>query len=268
MDIIFVIIFLILLGFALKSFGILSEKDKVALNNIVIYVGLPALVFNSMLTYVKAGELASFFKLTIFILLISLLSAGLAYLVGKKLLKLQPKSLAAFILVCACGNTAFMGFPIITGFYGTEGFARAIFCDIATLIIAVVLASYLGSKISGQKVSILNIFKQILKFPPAIAWTAALVLILLGIDMAIFPTVVPTVLNLLSGVVVPLIMISIGISLSGKYLKIALIPAIGVTIIQLFIAPIMGILALPLFSFAELDKKVAVLEAGMPPAMI
>lgn len=264
MDIIFVIIFLILLGWVLKYFGFLAEKDKVTLNNLVIYVGMPALVFNSMLTNVKANELTSFFKLTIFILLISLLCAALAYLVGKKMLKLQPKSLAAFILVCACGNTAFMGFPIITGFYGTEGFTRAIFCDVATLIVVVALASYLGAKVSGQKV---NVFKQILKFPPSIAWGIALVLILLGIDMEMFPTFVPTVLNLLAGIVVPLIMISLGVSLSGKYLKIAMIPAIGVTVIQLVIAPVMGILSLPLFSFAALDKNVAVLESGMPPAM-
>ncbi|WNY23728.1 hypothetical protein MmiHf6_10420 [Methanimicrococcus hongohii] len=264
MDIIFVIIFLILLGWVLKSLGFLSEKDKITLNNLVIYVGMPALVFNSMLTNVKSSDLASFFKLTLFILIISLLCAFVSYLVGKKILKLQPKSLAAFILVCACGNTAFMGFPIITGFYGTEGFTRAIFCDVATLIVVVGLASYLGAKVSGQKV---NVFKQVLKFPPSIAWAIALVLILLGINMEMFPTFVPTVLDLLAGIVVPLIMISLGVSLSGKYLKIALIPAVGVTIIQLIIAPIMGILISPLFSFAALDKKVAILESGMPPAM-
>ncbi|MDV0445299.1 hypothetical protein MmiAt1_08690 [Methanimicrococcus sp. At1] len=264
MDIIFVIIFLILLGWALKYFGLLSEKDKVTLNNIVIYVGMPALVFNSMLTNVKAEELGSFLKLTIFILIISFLCAGIAWLVGKKLLKLPPKSLAAFILVCACGNTAFMGFPIITGFYGTEGFTRAIFCDVATLIVVVALASYLGAKVSGQKV---NVFKQILKFPPSIAWAISLVLILLGVNMDMFPQFIPTVLDLLAGVVVPLIMISLGVSLSGKYLKIAMIPAIGVTVIQLIIAPTIGLLASPLFSFADLDKKVAVMESSMPPAM-
>lgn len=264
MDIILVIIFLILLGWVLKSLGFLSEKDKITLNNIVIYVGMPALVFNSMLTNVKVEELTSYFKLTLFILLISLLCAGFAYLVGKKLLKLQPKALAAFVLVCACGNTAFMGFPIITGFYGVEGFTRAIFCDVATLVVVVALASYLGAKVSGQKV---NVLKQIMKFPPSIAWAISIVLIILGINMEMLPHFVPTVLELLAGVVVPLIMLSLGVSLSGKYLKIAMIPAIAVTVIQLIIAPVFGILALPLFSFADLDKKVAVMESSMPPAM-
>ncbi|MDR2944483.1 MAG: AEC family transporter [Methanosarcinales archaeon] len=264
MDVIFVIIFLILLGWVLKSRGFLAEKDKVTLNNIVIYVGIPALVFNSMLTNVKAEELASFFKLTVFILLISMICAALAFAVGKKLLKLPPKSLAAFILVCACGNTAFMGFPLITGFYGTSGFTRAIFCDVATLIVVVALAGYLGAKVSGQKI---NVFKQILKFPPSIAWAISLILILFGVRMDMMPSFIPSVLNILAGVVVPLIMISLGISLSGKYLKTALIPAIGVMLIQLVIAPATGVLASPLFSFAELDKKVAVLEASMPPAM-
>jgi len=264
MDIILVIIFLILLGWVLKSLGLLSEKDKVALNNVVIYVGMPALVFNSMLRNVQADELLSFFKLTIFIVIVSVVGALVSYVVGKKLLKLPPKSLAAFILICACSNTAFMGFPIITGFYGIEGFTRAIFCDVATLFLVIALATYLGSKVGGRKV---NVVKQILKFPPAIAWGFSLVLIILGFDMNSFPPFIATVFELLSGIVVPLIMLSLGISLSGKYLKIAFIPAVAVTLIHLVIMPIAGILSLPLFQFAELDKKVAIIEAGMPPAL-
>jgi Predicted permeases len=264
MDIILIVILLILLGWSLKSIGLLSEKDKVALNNIVIYVGMPALVFSSMLQNVRAEELVSYLKLTMFIFFISVVCAALSYAVGKYVLKLKPTSLAAFILVCACGNTAFMGFPIISGFYGAEGFTRAIFCDVATLMILVPLATYLGAKIGGKKT---NMVKQILKFPPVFSWILALVFILLGVNMDMMPSFFSSILELLSGIVVPLIMISLGISLSPKYLKFALIPAVFVTAIQLIVGPIIGVLSLPLFQFAELDKKVAVLEAGMPPAM-
>lgn len=264
MEIIFIIIFLIVVGWILKSIGLLSEKDKVALNNIVIYVGMPALVFNSMLTNVKADELLSFLKLTLFIFAVSFLCAGVAWLAGKKLLKLQPKALAAFILVCACGNTAFMGFPIITGFYGTEGFTRAIFCDVATLFVMITLASYLGAKYSGQKV---NVLRQILKFPPTIAWAVAMIFIVLGINITMLPPIIPKTLEILSAISVPLIMISLGISLSGKYLRIAMIPAIGVTAVQLFVAPAIGYIISPLFTFETLDRKVAIMETAMPPAM-
>ncbi|MCL2862557.1 MAG: AEC family transporter [Methanimicrococcus sp.] len=156
MDIILVIVFLILTGYFLKRIGLLAEKDKVALNNVVLYIGIPALIFNSMLRNVHADELASFFKLTIFFMLVSLFAVFLSYVVGKKILKLQPKSLAAFILVGACSNTAFMGFPIIAGFYGTEGFTRAIFCDVASLFLIVGLAAYLGSKVGGHKVNVVK----------------------------------------------------------------------------------------------------------------
>ena len=81
------------------------------------------------------------------------------------------------------------------------------------------------------------------------------------------PPVLTTILEVLSGIVVPLIMLSLGISLSGKYLKIAFAPAVAVTLIHLIVMPVAGILSLPLFQLAELDKKVAVIEAGMPPAM-
>ena len=263
MDVIFIIAFLILLGYFLKSCGLLAEKDKAALNNIVLYMALPALIFVSMLRNVHAAELGSYLKLTFFILLICVFCTIVSYFIGKAL-KLQPKSLAAFVLVCACGNTALIGFPVIAGFYGNDGFTRAIFCDAATLMVLIVLATYLSAKVGGQKV---NIFRQILKFPPTIAWFLSLILILCGIDLSYFPAIAVTILDMVGAVVVPLIMFSLGISLSHKYLKIALIPAIFVTAVHSLFAPAAGLFLTHVFQFSELDKKVAVLQAGMPPAM-
>ncbi|MCL2142026.1 MAG: AEC family transporter, partial [Methanimicrococcus sp.] len=264
MEAIFIIAFLILLGYFLKNRGLLTEKDKTALNNIVLQVGFPALIFVSMLRNVHAAELESYLKLTLFILIICIFCIILSYFIGKAL-KLPPKSLAAFVLVCACGNTAFIGFPVITGFYGNDGFTRAIFCDAVTLIVLIILSTYLASKISRQKV---NIFRQILKFPSTIAWVLSLILILCGIDLSHFPTIAVTILDMISALVVPLIMLSIGISLSPKYLKIALVPAILVTALHSIIAPVAGLFLTNAFQFSELDKKVAVLQAGMPPAMM
>ncbi|WNY25922.1 AEC family transporter [Methanolapillus millepedarum] len=263
MDIIYIIVILILLGFLLKYLGILSEKDKVALNNIVINVAIPATLFLSLLTNVKASDLSSYFKLTLFILIISLVCAGLSYLIGKAL-KMDLKSLAAFILVSCCGNTAFMGFAVCSGFYGVDGFVRAIFCDTATLFLIIILGTYLGIKVSGQKVSFV---KQIVKFPPMIAWVVTIILVILGFQISMLPTFVAITLGYLSGLMVPLIMISLGLSLSPKYLKVAAVPAILVTAIQLFFAPVLGIGLSHLFSFAPLDRNVAVIESAMPPAM-
>ncbi|WNY27570.1 AEC family transporter [Methanolapillus ohkumae] len=263
MDIIFVIVILILLGFFLKYFGILSEKDKVALNNIVIYVAIPATLFLSLLRNVDAKDLGSYFKLTIFILIITLACAVLAYGIGK-LLKMDIKSLAAFILVACCGNTAFMGFAIATGFYGVDGFIRAIFCDTATLFVIIILGTYLGIKVSGRKVSLL---KQVVRFPPMIAWVVTIVLVILGFQISMLPAFVVTTLGYLSGIMVPLIMISLGLSLSPKYLKVAAIPAILVTVIQLFFAPALAVILSNFFALSGLDRNVAILQAGMPPAM-
>ncbi|MDV0447437.1 hypothetical protein MsAg5_13280 [Methanosarcinaceae archaeon Ag5] len=263
MDIIYIIVILILLGFLLKHIGILSEKDKVALNNIVISVAMPATIFLSILTNVQRSDLASYFKLTIFILIISLACAGVSYLIGKAM-KMDMKSLAAFILVSCCGNTAFMGFAVCSGFYGVDGFVRAIFCDTATLFIIIFIGTYLGIKVSGQKVSMV---KQVVKFPPMIAWFVSIVLVILGFQITILPTFLTTTLGYLSGLMVPLIMISLGLSLSPKYLKVAAVPAILVTVIQLFFAPILGIGLTHIISFAPLDRNVAIIESAMPPAM-
>ena len=125
MEIMYVIVFLILMGYISRYFKILDEKDRMVLNKIVIYIAMPSTIFLSLLRNVTPADLPEFMKLPLILFVTSIACAILAYFVGKRL-KLDNKSLGGFVLVSSIGNTGFLGYPVILGFYGTEGLLSVI----------------------------------------------------------------------------------------------------------------------------------------------
>lgn len=106
MEIMYVIVFLILIGYISRHFKILDEKDRMVLNKIVIYIAMPATIFLQLLTNVAPSDLPEFMKLPIIIFISTAACALLAYIAGKRL-KLDNKSLGGFVLVASIGNTGF-----------------------------------------------------------------------------------------------------------------------------------------------------------------
>ncbi|NLI62565.1 MAG: AEC family transporter [Methanosarcinaceae archaeon] len=264
MDIILLIAGLLFLGYILKSVGILPEESKRVLNALVLKVTMPCTVLYSMLKNVQAGEIPHFLKLTLLMLLLSGMFLFLTLVIGRYFIS-DKRTLYAFALVCSAGNTAFMGFPIVEGFFGTEGLVRAIFCDISTLLVILTASTYLGGKLMNIN---RNIFHDLVKFPPLIAWLVSVIIILFGFSLSDFPPIFEMFLSSLSHLTTPLIMLTVGISLSPRYIKRSLKESAAATSIKLLLMPIAAFIIASLFSFSTLDKNVCTLEAAMPPAMI
>ena len=80
-------------------------------------------------------------------------------------------------------NTGFMGYPVTLGIFGQEGFLRAIFCDIATSFIFLVLSFVLILKFGG---TVKTAVRKIAFFPPL--WAVVLGLIftqVLSVQLAV-----------------------------------------------------------------------------------
>lgn len=264
MDIILLIIILLLTGYILKVLGILPEESKKILNSLVLKVTMPATILYSMLKNVQAYEIPEYLKLTGLMLFLSALFLIFVLLIGKHFIE-NKKTLYAFALVCSAGNTAFMGFPIISGFFGTEGLVRAIFCDVSTLLVVLTASAYLGKKLMNIK---RNAFHDLIKFPPLIAWIVSVILIFWGISLDNLPNIVELTLISFAGLTTPLIMFSVGISLSPRHLKNSFKTSFSATLIKLIVMPSVAFIIASFLSFPTLDKNVCVLQAGMPPAMV
>jgi len=268
MDIMIIIVFLILVGYLSKYFGILKEKDRTVLNNIVVYIAMPSTIFLTIMKNVSPGDLPIFLKLPFLIFIIFFICGIIGFIVGK-LLKLNNQSIGGLILVCALGNTGFLGYPIIYGFYGMEGLTRAIFCDMGSVFASLLIGTYVGitfgvNKDHGSP----SILREILKFPPLLTGILSIVLIFLGFTIEDFPNYVINTLNYLSNATIPLIMISLGLSLSPSSARFGVLFGIIALIVRMVFAPLLAIILTNGLSVEGLDKNVVILQSAMPSAMM
>ncbi|MFW9906216.1 MAG: AEC family transporter, partial [Candidatus Thorarchaeota archaeon] len=203
--IIFSIIVLFILGVLLRATNLLKQKDADILLKIVFYVSLPALILNTIPAVVIN---LNFFFLPI----ISSIIIITTFLVSSIVVKFQTfeeETKGVFIIGTMIMNLGF-NVPFVLGAYGLEGFARASFFDIGNITLTLSLTYYIaqkyGSSAGEEEISFLN--KKILTSPPLIALIIGLILNFTGISLG---SNVNYLLDLLGGLLTPLLMLSIGI---------------------------------------------------------
>ena len=254
------IIVMILIGVLSKKIGLLKEDDVETLNNLVINIFLPCLIFNALYT-ADVSLIPKLSILTVYMLLTSLIVGILTYSL-LKILAWNQKKIWTIVTVVVLGNTGFLGYPITLGIFGTEGMLRAVFCDISTSIIFVVLSFILILLFDG---SFKQAVKKILVFVPL--WS-----IVLGILFNLFnipiTSVGSTVINYLAGATIPLIMISLGVSLKIEGLKNYFMEVSLVSIIKLIIYPLIALVVLSLLHITGFEHTIGFIEAAMSSAML
>ena len=114
------IILMIALGYILKRIDFISVNDVDSINNIVIYILLPCMIFSAL----YSADLSSIHKLGFlpFIMLASSFITGAVSYVILKRLKMSDKRLWSVLVTVMIANTGFMGYPISLGIFGTDGF--------------------------------------------------------------------------------------------------------------------------------------------------
>ena len=267
MDIMIIIVLLILTGYLSKFFNILRESDRTILNNIVVYIAMPSTIFLTIMKNVSPVDLPQFLKLPFLIFLTFVICGFIGYLIGR-FLKLNRESLGGLILVCALGNTGFLGYPVIYGFYGTEGLTRAIFCDMGSVFASLLIGTYIGIKFGKNKNSDKSVIKELLKFPPLMTGVISITLVFFGLSIGSFPEFFIKTLNYLSNATIPLIMLSLGLSLSPSSAKFGAIYGVIASIVRMGIAPLIVFVLSSIFLIDGLDKNVLILESAMPSAMM
>ena len=254
------IILMIAIGYVLKRIDFLSEKDINPLNKIVMNILLPCMIFSALFS----SDLSLIPKLGILpvVILISSFVTGVISFFILKRLGYDDKKLWSVLVTVMIANTAFMGYPVTLGIFGQDGFLRAIFCDIATMCIFLILSFVLVIKFGG---TVKKAIRKIALFPPL--WAIILGLGLNILNIPIGP-VFDNVINYLGDGAIPLIMISLGLSidLSGLSRSKAMI---GFTsIMKLLFFPFIAFVAVSFLGLLNLEFTVSIVEAAMPSGML
>ncbi len=256
-EIILIPTLMIFLGYALKRVDILKAQDSTTLSKIVINVSMPALIFTNLVT---ANISINMIILPITSIIVSLICMTIAFLFCKSRGYSKIKTWTLMI-ASAMMNTGFVGYPITLGVFGNEGLINAIFFDLSTSIIFVVYGMVLVSQFGGDRKEVV---KSGLSFMPL--WAVIFGLIF-NIGHIQYGYVLNSALTYLANSTVPLIMISLGLTIDFKGIKDYLNDSLVVSAIRLVIAPVIVFVALSALNVTGLIFKVAVLESGMSTAM-
>lgn len=252
------ILCMLLLGALFARLGLFDASAAEVLNNIVLYVCLPAAV----LRYAP--------NLNLHLDLLALIAVPWALLLATVLvlrwlrrpLRLSDDQYAVLLLTVALGNTSFLGYPLVRALLGEDALPYAVVYDqFGAFMMLSTFGLYVLARYGGDcRPDMATILRRMLRFPPFVA-----LLLALSVMPAQPPTFIAGALQCLSDALLPLVMLALGIGLRlrlpanvrrpltwGLALKMVLLPGLALA------------LAVALGLSGQL-ARVAVLQAAMPP---
>ena len=253
------IIVMIAIGYLLRKIGILDSEDSQTLNKIVINLSIPSLIFLAMYT-ADLSNIKSLAPIPFICILIGTISGIIGYLFAKAN-GYSCKRLWSIIITSSMVNSGFLGYPVILSVFGTQGLIRAIFYDMGSIMLFIGFGILFMLIFKSKSSDIIN---RAFLFPPLWGVLFGIIFNLLNIEIGLFKNII----EFLSGAAIPLIMISLGLSLQARDVKGYLGAASFVSIVRLVFAPLIALVLVYLMGIGGLERSVIIVEAAMPSAML
>jgi len=245
-------------GIFYRRTKLFPENSHTAINNLIIYVSLPATILYYIPSLPLKSELifAAIMPWIIFFV-------GIAFFLAfSKLFSLSRNTTGALIIAGGFGNTSFVGIPMIEAYYGKELIGVGIVADQPGSFLALSTAGIITAiKFSSGSVDAASLLRRVILFPPFITLILAFFLIQVP-----FPEVLNKILLRLSDTLAPLALFSVGFQLRFRELKGRMIPLSAGIAYQLILSPLV-IFILYRYGIGLTGDvfKISVFEAAMAP---
>lgn len=257
-------VFLVIgLGFCLKRGGLVEGNFLFNLNRLIYYIALPALLFYKIAT----ADFNQSFNGTLLgcLVLNTVAIFGLSYIFAS-FRSYSPAVQGAFCQGSFRGNLAYIGLAIVNNAYGKEGFAIAgvLLGFLVPLlnflsVVALIFSNHRDDSQLGRS----SWFRQVIHNPLIIASFCGISWSFLELP---FPEIVDRALSIVTGMSLPLALISIGASFSFKKLRGDLMTAFFSTGFKIVLSPIVAGCLLFSFGIRGQELAIGVLLAGTPTA--
>jgi hypothetical protein len=257
---ILIILLMILTGFISKKVNILSEEDVPTLNKIVVNIGMPCMIFVALLD-LNLATLPTLSILPFLCMGFSLITAFFVF-IWCKIRKYSKKVTWSLLLASLMINTGFIGYPLILSVFGVQGLIRGVFFDLGSILMFISIGLVLLFVFGG---SYKVVFKKALSFPAF--WALVLSLIFVYFKLSV-PDLILNILNYFSGLTVPLIMISLGLTLDFGAIKNYFLDASVVTFFRLILVPFLGLFLISWIGLEGLDRIVLIVDSALPSGML
>lgn len=250
-------------GSALKLTRLVNTEFLFQLNRLVYYLALPLLLFYKIST---ADFSTSFNSALVAGLMISI-TAAFVFSYGYGVMRSYPPSIrGTFSQGAFRGNLAYIGLAMVYNAYGEKGLASAgilLGFLVPTLNFFSVLALILPHRNGTQKVGGIFWIRQICGNPLIIASFAGITWSYFHLPM---PGVIDSALHIITGMALPLALLSIGAAFSFTRLRGDLTTTVLAAAFKLVVLPFLTCLLLVVFGVRGQDLAIGVLFAGAPTA--
>ena len=254
----FILIFVcISAGVILSRLQLLPTDAHKGVNAWVINVALPALA----LRFVPEIEWSVHLLLPVIGPVIIWIGAWLFVRIYDWKKQLSKGSRTALLVTCGLGNTAFLGFPMVSAFYGESEIHHAVVFDQMTFLIFSTLGVITILRASSENTEALKFtyfLKKVLRFPPFLGCLIALIFS----HFIDFSPVNPF-LDKLVATMSPMALFSIGIQLKFGAIKQELKLISAGLLYKLLLAPVLILLLVFILQSSGNLAKISVFEAGM-----
>lgn len=247
----------IIAGMLFKTTKSIHPDAHKGINTWILYIALPAVSFKYLPKVQWSAEMLFPVLSTVLIAVGSFVFMHF-YCTYKGY---SRRSRSTMQLASGYSNTSFIGFPLITAFYGEQYLSIAIICDQTMFLLlstlGIITALKGGSK-SG-KISAIFILKRLFTFPPFLGCIGALLL-----SQVVDLSVAEPFFEKLAATVGPLALFSVGLQLKFNGWQ-KMIPQISMSMLyKLLIAPLLVLVAALLVGIKGDIAKISIFEAAMP----
>ncbi|MCL9761758.1 AEC family transporter [Frankia sp. AiPa1] len=184
------------------------------------------------------------------------------YLLAARVMHLPRQTVGALIAATAVANTSFVGFPMVTAFYGADDVPTAVLVDqLGSFLLVNTVVLMMVTVVAGAALPRAELARRVLTAPALLALVSALVL-----RPVTFPQWLDDALVSLGGTLTPLALFSIGMQLevpaARRYWR-----ELGLGLaVKLVVAPalVVGLYALA-GGLGDHSVTIALFETAMPP---
>lgn len=243
-------------GWLLKRNKLVPSDGYKTINAWLIYLALPAVSFKYLPKIVWSRDMI----LPAMAPVICLAGAWVFAKVYAKLFALSDELRAVVTITGGLANTSFVGFPLISAYFGERLISIAVICDQITFLLlsTVGVVIFLNAQ-SHHQLSAGQFIKKILVFPPLIATVLALIL-----PHYVNLSILDPFFTQISSTVAPLALLSVGmqLNLNGWRSEWRFIGV--VSLYKLLIAPLLILAVVLIAGFKGDVARISVFEMAMP----
>lgn len=271
LELVLTINFPIFLGWIFKQLRLFPDNESSVLKKFVIKVTVPFLIFRNLYN-ADTKEFGQLLPMIMSLCLTLVISAVLVVSL-RGLTSSDKKVSNSFCVGSFVGNYSYLGWGVLSYFYGESGFTRGVFFSMffwpAVLSTGFTMAWFLSRASSGKssKEKMLHALASN-AIPPVVSAALAMSLNFYGVKL---PAWLTQSISSIANITIPAILFTVGLSLSLMLRKETFRPVIFGTFFRTIFGIAVGIVVMLIvsFCFKGVDittKKVILMESVMPSA--